>query len=141
MNSKIGKKNLEQFLKEELGDSYNDVFKKQLQKLKKGATLNKQTKQIMVKNCSLFDIPHLLWAVSSFDHFYFMEENSKQAQLRQKISFTEFSKNRGNFEFLKEFNRLNDYQPHVFIQNSNTGDIIQVNKGFIYSLFDQDDEE
>jgi len=62
---------------EELKDGYNDVFKKQLMKLKKNATINKQSKQtVITKNCTIFDIPYLLWSLRSFDHFYFIGENS-----------------------------------------------------------------
>lgn len=55
------------------------------------------------------------------------------------MSFEEYSKNRDNFEFLKEFNKLNDYQPYICLQNSKTGDVFQVNKGFAYNMLDQDD--
>lgn len=52
------------------------------------------------------------------------------------MSFEEYSKNRDNFEFLKEFNKLNDYQPYICLQNSKTGDVFQVNKGFAYNMLD-----
>jgi len=61
--------------------------------------------------------------------------------MRQKISFLEFEKNRSNYEYVKEFFRLNDYQPHVHLLNSKSGDVIQVNKGFIHGLVDDEDAE
>jgi hypothetical protein len=83
LNSKIGKRNLDEYLKEELKEGYNDVFKKQLLKLKKSASINKQSKYTVInKNCTIFDIPYLLWSIKSFDHFYFIGENTQQAQLR-----------------------------------------------------------
>ena len=78
-----------------------------------------------------------MWFSNDFDCFYFNDD----AASRKTISFGEFSKNKNNFEYLKEFNRLNDYQPCVNIYNSKTKDIIQVNKGFIYNLFDDEDED
>ena len=60
---------------------------------------------------------------------------------RKQLSFKEFALNKANHIFLQEFNRLNEYQPHINIFNSVTKDIFTVNKGFIYGLFDQDEEE
>lgn len=42
---------------------------------------------------------------------------------------------------MKEFNRLNDYNPHLNIYNSLTGDVIQINKGFIYGMLTDDEPE
>ena len=43
---------------------------------------------------------------------------------------------------MKEFNRLNDYSPHLNIYNSQTGDVIQLNKGFFYGMLtDQESEQ
>lgn len=112
-----------------------DDSKNQILKLKKGLNIDKKTKQPIVRNCSVFDIPSMIWSSTSFDHFYFLDTQS-----RQKISFVEFSKNKNNFEYLKDFQRLNDYQPFVNIYNSKTGDIFQLNKGFIHGLFDQEEE-
>lgn len=84
-----------------------------------------------------------MWFSPDFDHFYFEEDKSakfSQGVARQKISFSEFAKNKSNFKFLQEFNRLNDYQPNIRIFNSKTKDILKVNKGFIYGLFDQEEE-
>jgi hypothetical protein len=41
---------------------------------------------------------------------------------------------------LKEFHQLNDYKPTVCIYNSKTGDIIEINKGFINGLQDEEIE-
>jgi hypothetical protein len=38
-NPKIGKKNIDSFVEEQLGKTDNDVFKKHLLKLKKGASI------------------------------------------------------------------------------------------------------
>ena len=55
------------------------------------------------------------------------------------ITFEDFSKNRENYEFVKEFNRLNDYQPHFCLLNPKTGDYIQVNKGFLFNMVDTEE--
>lgn len=60
---------------------------------------------------------------------------------RKQISFHEYAKNRHNFEYLKEFNNLNDNQPNVNIMNSKTGDVMSIYKGFLVDLFDENDEE
>lgn len=57
------------------------------------------------------------------------------------IKFTDFAKNRSNFEYVKEFNRLNCYQPHYVLRNSVTGDLFQVNKGFVMGMTDDDSSE
>ena len=79
LNSKYGKKNI--------GDIIQDDSKKQILKLKKGLNIDKKTKQPMVKNCTIFDIPSMIWSSPTFDHFYFMETEKNQGVLRQKISF------------------------------------------------------
>lgn len=50
-------------------------------------------------------------------------------------------KNRENYEYLKEFNKLNNYAPHFYLLNSITGDYIQVNKGFLEGIGDTEDHE
>lgn len=52
------------------------------------------------------------------------------------MSLQEFGKNKNNYEFVQEFNRLNEYNAHLNLYNSLTGDVIQVNKGFIYGMND-----
>lgn len=47
------------------------------------------------------------------------------------MPFSEYAKNRENFEFIKEFNKLNNYQPYVGLMNQQSRDTIQVNKGFL----------
>ena len=42
---------------------------------------------------------------------------------------------------MKEFNRLNDYNSHLNIYNSLTGDVFQINKGFIYGMITDDESE
>lgn len=96
----------------------------------------------MISKCTIFDICNQIWYSDSFDHFYFIEDKkSNMTVARKQLSFKEFSLNKANYEFVQEFNRLNDYQPHINIFNSVTKDIFTVNKGFIYGLFDEDEEE
>ena len=57
------------------------------------------------------------------------------------MSLQEFGKNKNNYEFVQEFNRLNEYNAHLNLYNSMTGDVIQVNKGFIYGMNDDNQEE
>ena len=96
----------------------------------------------MVTKCTVFDICNQIWYGENFDHFYFVEDKkSNMAVARKQISFREFSLNKASLDYVQEFNRLNDYQPHINIYNSVTKDILTVNKGFIYGLFDQDEEE
>lgn len=75
-------------------------------------------KQVMTKNGSkfssssdesvtmakvpIFEVPQLFWQ-SGFDTFYFKENPF------MSIKFVDFAKNRSNFEYVKEFNRLNCY--------------------------------
>mmetsp|Transcript_45790 Transcript_45790/g.33514 ORF Transcript_45790/g.33514 Transcript_45790/m.33514 type:complete len:89 (-) Transcript_45790:571-837(-) len=51
------------------------------------------------------------------------------------MTFQEYAKNRNNFEFMKEFNKLNGYQPYVQLLNPQTGDTLQVNKAFLLNLW------
>lgn len=57
------------------------------------------------------------------------------------IKFADFAKNRSNFEYVKEFNRLNCYEPYYVLRNSVTGDLFQVNKGFVMGMTDDDSAE
>ena len=51
---------------------------------------------------SIFDVPAQFWQ-SGIDSFHFKDFP------HSAIKFSEFSKNRDNFEFIKEFNKLNSY--------------------------------
>ena len=130
---KTGKKNIHELVGEVPEEFEQAVLRKQFMEMKKSYTLTK-SKQVALR-CSVFDIPSLLWHSNNIDSFYFFDK------MRQKVGFQEFSKNRQNFKFLQEFNGLNDYSPHVNVLNSKTGDVIQVNKGFIQGLYDQDDDQ
>lgn len=59
---------------------------------------------------SLFDLPKLLKnSDQKKDHFFGKNFDSFYLPKNQKsLSFTEFAKKRDNFEFMKEFNQLND---------------------------------
>ena len=83
--------------------------------IKKTLTFTKQ-KQLIAK-CSIFDLPALIFYQDYFDHFSFTAGHettgkkgagSQQMALRDKVSFVEFKKNRGNFQFMKDFNTWND---------------------------------
>lgn len=82
----------------------------------------------------IFEIPLLFWQ-SGFDTFYFKQNPF------MSIKFADFAKNRSNFEYVKEFNRLNCYEPHYVLRNSVTGDLFQVNKGFVMGMTDDDSTE
>jgi hypothetical protein len=130
---KTGKKNIQELIGEVPVEFEQAVLKKQFLEMKKSHTVTK-SKQVAMR-CSVFDIPSLLWHSNNIDSFYFFDK------MRQKVGFQEFSKNRQNFKFLQEFNGLNDYSPHVNVFNSKTGDVIQVHKGFIQGLYDQEDDQ
>ncbi len=89
----------------------------------------------MIKT-SVFEIPVQFWS-EQIDTFYFKDHPYAS------IKFSDFAKNRENFEYLKEFNRLNNYAPTYCLRHSQTGDIYQVNKGFIMNMTEDDstDEE
>lgn len=55
------------------------------------------------------------------------------------MPLADYAKNKDNFEFVKEFNKLNSYSPSLCLQNSKTGDVFQINKGFVFNMLDQDD--
>jgi hypothetical protein len=80
----------------------------------------------------VFEVPAEFWQ-SGVDTFYFKEYPYAS------IKFTDFAKNRENFEYVKEFNTLNCYQPYYLLRNSVTGDLFQVNKGFIQGMTDEEE--
>lgn len=72
-------------------------LKKQLVIKQKGAD-----ESSTVLKTSVFDLPAQFWQ-SGIDSFHFRDFP------HAKITFSDFSNNRDNFEFIKEFNRLNSY--------------------------------
>ena len=56
------------------------------------------------------------------------------------MSFDEYALNKHNYEFLKEFNRLNNNDHSVHLINKETGDLIELNKRFLMDMIDQDNE-
>jgi hypothetical protein len=89
---------------------------------------------ITMAKVSVFEVPQLFWQ-SGFDTFFFKENPF------MSIKFADFAKNRSNFEYVKEFNRLNCYEPYYVLRNSVTGDLFQVNKGFVMGMTDDDSAE
>lgn len=79
--------------------------------------------------CSLFDLPFEMF-LADFQAFRVGKRH---------VSFEEYQANRSNYEFLKEFNSLNQHSPFVTIVNSCL-DELTVNKGFL-GLEDADDLE
>ena len=75
------------------------AIKTQMIKLQKAMTFNKKSGAWTIK-CNLFDIPNVLWNQTNFDGFGFSDGS---------ISFADFAKNKGNFEFLKNFSSRNDH--------------------------------
>ncbi|TNV78763.1 hypothetical protein FGO68_gene3958 [Halteria grandinella] len=136
VNSRVNKKNLSDLLSQE---SYKLAapFKPQILSIKKSLVIksSKQdhSQQTMAKT-SVFDIPVQFWR-SGITSFYFKDYP------HTKITFAEFGKNRENYEFVKEFNRLNSYQPYYVLKNERTGDLFQVNKGFVMGVQDDDEVE
>ena len=55
------------------------------------------------------------------------------------MTFKDFEKSKNNFEFIKEFNRKNDYAPSLTIGSEK--DTINVNKGFMYRMYDEEEKE
>ena len=76
--------------------------------LKKTLTVKHDQQQVKT---DVFLLPKQFWQ-SGFDEFYFKEHPTKQ------ISFAEFAKNRDNYEYVKEFNKLNGYMPTFCIRNA-----------------------
>ena len=81
-------------------------FKADIMSFKKSLVIknNKIDSQQTVAKTSIFDVPTQFWQ-SGFDSFFFKEYP------HASIKFTDFAKNRENFEYIKEFNKLNSYQP------------------------------
>ncbi|CDW87012.1 UNKNOWN [Stylonychia lemnae] len=123
LNTKISKKNLQEALKD-----HPQEVKSSINHLKKCLVVKNDQTFIQT---SIFDIPNQFW-LSGLDSFYFKDSPYKQ------VSFKEFGKNRDNYEYIKEFNKLNSYAPHYCLYNSTTGDYIQINKGFIDGIADTD---
>lgn len=98
------------------------------QKRKQDASLH------TVAKTSLFEVPAQFW-LSGLDTFFFKEYPHKA------ISFSNFAKNRDNYEYVKEFNKLNGYQPTYLLKHAITGDLFQVNKGFVMGMTDDEEEE
>ena len=90
------------------------------------------TEQSTVSKVSIFEVPLQFWQSGCFDTFYFKDYPYAS------IKFADSVKNRENFEYVKEFNRLNSYEPHYVLRNSITGDLFQVNKGFVMGMTDDD---
>ena len=88
-------------------------------------------KKVTLAKTSVFEVPTQFWQ-NGFDSFFFKDYP------KLSIKFSDFSKNRENFEYIKEFNRLNNYQPYYLLQNSVTGDCFQVNKGFVGGMADEE---
>ena len=82
----------------------------------------------IAKPC-LFDIPHAVFYNKAFTHFQFREG---------KMPFTDFAKGRGNYEFMKEFWRMNEYQPQITVTDGI--DAITFNKAFIDGLAEPEEE-
>lgn len=88
--------------------------------------------KMVSKNLQVQDIPHQFWA--GFDAF--LVSNGQQ-----QIPFEEYAENKSNFEYLKEFNQLNgENKAYLTLVSSETGDQVQVNKGFLSNLLDDDDQ-
>jgi hypothetical protein len=104
------------------------------------STIVSLKKQILQKGknleikANIFCIPCEVWQWSGFDSFCFRAKDSS-------MPFTEYAANRNNYEFMKEFNTLNENQAHLVLLNSKTGDKMQVNKGFLKNIMDSDDIE
>jgi len=89
--------------------------------MKKNQTMNKKSGDIEVKT-NIFSVPNEIWG-QNFDQFVF---NSGKT-----MPFIEFAENKDNFEFMKEFNLQNENKGEISIRNSDTGDKLQIHKGFL----------
>ena len=108
LNPKVSKKTFGQ-----LADEKCKAFKSTILALKSAMKLRKEGKQDAYDiKASITDLPSEFFR-SNFDAFYFTSNDSS-------MSFQEYADNRDNFEFLKEFNRLNELQPHVYLMNTKT---------------------
>jgi hypothetical protein len=92
-----------------------NIKKAMIKKLKKNL---EQDNEVTLCKMSIFEVPLEFWQCGKFDTFYF-----KQTPYAS-IPFSTFAKNRDNFEYIKEFNRLNCYAPTYCLKNSLTGDIL-----------------
>ena len=130
-SARIGKKHLKNFLEENLGDSgLNLVFmKEQINRVRKLTSLNKKLDKTISKPC-LFDIPHGVFYCKAWTHFQFESG---------KMTFADFAKQRGNYEFMKEFWRLNGYSQNVTITDGT--DALTFHKAFIDGLAEPEEEE
>ena len=130
-SARIGKKQLKNFLAENLSSSGLDLvyMKEQINRARKGTQFNKKLDKTVSKPC-LFDLPYAVWYNKAFTHFQFQDS---------KMPFTDFAKNRSNYEFMKEFWRLNGYQPQITVTDGT--DAITFNKAFIDGLAEPEEEK
>ena len=56
------------------------------------------------------------------------------------MPFEEFAQNKDNFEFVKDFNQMNENRADISVVNA-AGDRMLINKGFLHSIMDSDDIE
>lgn len=63
--------------------------------------------------CSIFDIPCDIFKSKNWNSFYMKSIN-------KTIPFQEFKDNCQNYEYLKEFHKMNQYKPHLTLINSET---------------------
>jgi len=78
----------------------------------------------------VFDIPRLLWK-SGFDAF----------SMSKVVTFEEYSAQRGNPDFVRDFNLMCSQSPYVTILNSKTGDRASIHKGFLHEMFLNDEAD
>ena len=90
------------------------------------------TEQSTVSKVSIFKVPLQFWQSDCFDTIYFKDYPYAS------IKFADSVKNRENFEYVKEFNRLNSYETHYVMRNSITADLFQVNNDFVVVMTDDD---
>lgn len=114
-----------------------DLFKKEIMNLKKQLVIKTSSTDDsthVVAKTTLFEVPAKFWQ-SGIDTFVFKDFP------HASIKFNDFAKNRSSFEYIKEFNKLNCYQPTYLLKNSVTGDTFQVNKGFVMGMTDDDEDD
>ena len=89
-------------------------------------TQAKADQNALVVKTSVFDIPREVWR-SGFNAFQ-MGEN-------RVVTFSDYSKQKDNPDFVRDFNLACSTQPHLCLLNTATKDAVHVNKGFLDAMF------
>lgn len=87
----------------------------------------KPDQDTLIIKTNVFEVPREVWR-SGFNAFQ-MESGAESI-----ITFSDYARQRDNPDFVRDFNLACSRQPHLTLVNTSTGDLAQVNKGFLDSM-------